>query len=223
MDSVIGVNALRVGRTRSDGTPDYFNHTGGFVMCGGVSKLEFDFETESGSSIFARDAAGNACVNRRRPDDVKWTTFTLTLCRDDPRLAEILGGGTTDVLTDDAGTVVGKGIRPAAGCTGVSGREAVVLEVWSELQDCDQPSEPYPYRRTVFPLCTLTPKGFTMEDGLSLPVYEGYSQSNPNIGNGPFNDFFLTDDVGDYCYFDFGDDALPLCPLPIGYVPLPHS
>jgi len=223
MESIIGVNAVRVGRLRTDGTPDYFNATGGFVVCGGVSTFEHDFETEEGSSIFRRDAAGNPCVNRKRPDDVKWTTFTLTLCRDDARLTEILLGGQADLLTDTGGNSTGRGIRPAAGCGTGEQRGAVCLELWSELQDCDQPAEPYPYQRVVLPRCFLSPAGYTREDDVSLPVYSGYSQSNPNIGNGPFNDFFLTEDVGDYCYFDFGDDALPICPAPVGYVPLPHS
>src|SRR5262245_762682 len=94
MESIIGVNAVRVSRAAVDGTPDYGNPVGAFVLCGGVSTFEFDYEIEAGSSIFQRDAAGNPCVNRRRPDDVKWTTFTLTMCRDDHRFREIaLSGG----------------------------------------------------------------------------------------------------------------------------------
>lgn len=221
MESVIGVNVVRVSRLRSDGTPDHTNSTGAFVVCGGVTTFEHNFETEAGSSIFQRDAAGNPCVNRRRPDDVKYVNFTLTLCRDDPRLTEILLEGFATLLTDASSYPIGRGISPSASCGTTSTRNGVCIELWSELQDCDAPADPYPYLRTVLPRAYLTPQGYTREDGVSLPVYMGYSEVNSNVGNGPFDDFDLTEDASSFCYFDFGDDTLPTCTDPLDYVALP--
>lgn len=221
MESIIGVNAVRVSRLRADGTPDHGNATGAFLMCGGVSTFEHDFETEAGSSIFTRDAAGNTCVNRKRPDDVKFTTFTLTLCRDDARLAEILLEDQASLLTDAGDYIMGRGVKASAGCGTGQLRNGVLIELWSELQDCDGPASPYPYQRVVLPRCYLTPKGFSREDGLSMPVYTGYATKNANIGNGPFDDFDLTEDLGDFVYFDFGDDGVPACAAPLDYVALP--
>lgn len=221
MESIIGVNAVRVSRLRSDGEPDHTNATGAFLICGGVTTFEHSFETEAGSSIFQRDASGNPCVNKKRPDDVKYVNFTLTLCRDDPRLTEILLDGQATLLTDVNSYPIGRGILPSAGCGSPTVRNGVCIELWSELQDCDAPADPYPYLRTVLPRCYLTPQGYSREDGVSLPVYSGYSVVNANIGNGPFDDFDVTEDVSGMCYFDFGDDVVPTCTLPLDYVALP--
>lgn len=221
MESIIGVNAVRVSRLRDDGTPDHGNATGAFLVCGGVSTFEHDYEIEAGSSIFQRDAAGNACVNRKRPDDVKYATFTLTMCRDDARLAEILLEEQASLLTDAGDYVMGRGIKASANCGTASVRNGVMIELWSELQDCDVPAAPYPYQRVVLPRCFLTPKGFSREDGVSMPVYTGYSTANTNVGNGPFDDFDLSEDLSEFIYFDFGDDGLPVCSSPLEYVALP--
>ena len=223
MESIVGVNAVRVSRLLADGTPDYSNPVGAFLVCGGVSTFEHDFETEEGSSIFERDAAGNACANRKRTDDIKYTTFTLTMCRDDPRLTEILLAGDAALLTDLGNYPTGRGIRPASGCGTATTKVGVLIELWSELLDCDAPAEPYPYLRAVLPRAYLTPAGYTREDGLSLPVYNGYAEVNPNVDNGPFDDFDLSEDLSEFCYFDFGDDALPTCTAPLDYVALPAA
>lgn len=222
-ESIIGVNALRVSRLQADGTPDFGNDSGAFLLCGGISTFEHDFEIEAGASIFIRDAAGNPCVNRKRPDDVKYTTFTITVCRGDARLAEILLEDQATLLTDATNYPVGYGVRPGANCGQATTRNGVLIELWSELQDCDVPAEPNPYVRTVLPRAFLTPKGFTREEGTSLPVFTGFCQPNTNIGNGPFDDFDLNEDVTDLCYFDFGDDGLPSCATPLDYVALPAS
>jgi hypothetical protein len=221
MESIIGVNAVRVSRLNADGSPDSGNPVGAFLVVGGVSKLEHDFETEKGSSIFERDAAGNACVNRKREDDIKYTTFKLTMCRDDPRLSEILLPNQATLLTDANNYPTGRGLSPTASCGVAARSNGVMIELWSELFDCDVPAEPDPYQRVVLPRAYLTAAGFTREDGLSLPVYNGYATPNPNIGNGPFDDFDLSEDTSGFCYFDFGDDALPASVSPLDYVAVP--
>jgi hypothetical protein len=223
MESIIGVNAVRVSRLTADGTPDFGNDAGAFVMCGGVTTFEHSFETEAGSSIFQRDAAGNTCVNRKRPDDVKWTTFTLTVCRRDPRFEEIILESNATLLTDLSDYPVGIGIRAGGSCGETTTRTGVLIELWSELQDCDVPASPNPYQRLVLPRAYLTPSGVSREDGVSLPVYTGFASANTNIGNGPFDDFDLTETVDDLIYFDFGDDELPTCETPLDYVALPAS
>lgn len=223
MESIIGANAVRISRCRADGTPDALNSVGAFVVCGGISTFEYDFETESGSSIFQRDAAGNPCVNRKRNDDVKYATFTLTMCRDDWRLTEILLDTGAELLTDGGGDPIGRAIAASAGCGTAEQQNGVIIELWSELYDCDAPADPYPYIRTVLPRCFLTPRGHRREDGLSLPVYVGYAQTNPNIGNGPFDDFDVEGDLTNKTFFEFGDTALPTCASPLDYVAIPAS
>lgn len=221
MESVIGARAVRISRLDEDGTPDYGNAVGAFLVRGGISTFEHGFEVEEGSNIFDRDAAGNACVIRKREDTVKWTTFTLTLCRDDPRLTEIILHGGATLLTDEGDYPMGRGIIAGAGCGEAAASNGVCIELWSDLWDCNAPKADWPYSRAVLPRAYLTPQGYTREDGTSLPIYQGFAQANPQIGNGPFDDFDVVGDLSDLIYFDFYDDTLPAPVVPLDYIEIP--
>lgn len=223
MESTIGANAVRISRLRSNGKPDWGNAVGAFLVRGGISTFEHDFEIEAGSSIFQRDAAGNACVNRKRTDDVKYTTFTLTMCRKDPRLDEIILHGGATLLTDAGGYPMGSGILASASCAEQATPSGVCIELWSEMWDCDVPKADFPYSRAVLPRAYLTPAGFTREDGVSLPVYNGFATANPEIDNGPNDDFDVVGDLTNLIYFDFYDDSLPAAVTPLDYVALPGN
>jgi len=223
MESVVGINAFRVSRLTTDGTPDFGNDVGAFLVCGGITTLEHGFETETGSSIFQRDGAGNICVNRRRRDDVKFTTFTITLCRNDSGLTEILLEDGARLLTDENDYPKGVGILGTRGCGEAQTGNGVMIEAWSELVDCSAAADPYPYVRSVFPRAFLVPQGYRKEDGVSLPVYQGFAEVNPNIGNGPFDDFDVQEALDDLIYFDLGATELPSCDAVVDYVPLPAS
>lgn len=217
--SIIGACAIRVSRLDADGTPDFDNPTGAFALCGGITKFEHDFDTEKGKEIFEEDACGNACVIRKRPDRTKRATFKLTLCKPDYRFDEILG---VAVALTSAGDVVGKAVQAAQGCGGVTFGNGVALELWSEGWDCDSAADPA-YVRAVLPQCFFTPNGYTRENGVSLPVYEGFSQVNDNFGDGPFGDLDELVGVPNWVYAELDDDALPTCPDPLDYIPVPGS
>lgn len=157
LSNPMGACALRISRLRADGTPDYQNPNGAFVLCGGISTFEHDFEIQKGQDIYREDACGNPCVVRKYPDKVKRTTFTLTLCKDDYRLAEILGTATA---ISSGGAVVGKAVLAASGCDTPSTPHGVALELWSEQWDCSAPAAT-PYVRAVLGRAYLTPSGFT--------------------------------------------------------------
>jgi hypothetical protein len=218
--SIIGVQALRVGRLTADGTPDFNNPVGGFMLRGGVSPFEHDFEVEEGADIFEEDAAGNACVVRKKFDRVKRATFTLTVCRKDYRLDEILAGADAVTL---GGTTVGQAVLTSAGCgTGVQPK-GVSLELWSEQWDCDVPLVNQPYQRVILPRCFLTPSGFTRENGVSMPQYTGFSIANNAWGDGPWGDADVMVGHTGWCYAEIDDVAVPAAPTPIGYVGIPGS
>lgn len=219
LSSPMGVCALRISRLRANGTPDYQNTKGGFVLCGGISTFAHDFEIEKGPDIYREDACGNACIVRKYPDRVKRATFTLTLCKDDYRIAEILG--TADAISS-GGTVVGKAVMAAAGCAAPANPNGVAIELWSELWDCDAQAA-VPYMRSVLGRAYLTPKGYTKQAGESLPVYEGYATSNPNFGHGPFSDLNLLVGMKPWLMVELNDTALPTCASPIDYVALGTS
>lgn len=219
--SIIGANAVRISRLDADGTPDFDNPIGAFALCGGISTFEHDYEIEEGADIFTEDAGGNACVIRKRQDRVKRVTFTLTMCKSDYRLDEILGVATSVIETPGL-NVVGRVVHAAQGCGTVDAGNGVAIELWSEQWDCDVAAAA-PYMRSVIPRAYLRPAGYTRENGVALPQYVGFGISNNNFGDGPFGDLdLLTGETG-WVYAELDDDALPTCPDPIGYIPTPSS
>lgn len=218
--SIIGAFAVRVARLTSDGTPDFDNPTGGFMLCGGISTFQHDFETDTGEDIFEKDARGQACVIKKQEDLTKRVTFTLTMCKSDYRLDEIL---EVAAAVEDGGEVVGRTFHPAAGCGSEGGKNGVSLELWSEQWDCDAPLAGAPYMRTVLPRAYLVPAGFTRQNGVSMPVYNGYSIPNPNFGDGPFGDLDLLASTTGWAMADLDDTVVPSCVSPIGYINIPPT
>jgi hypothetical protein len=218
--SIIGVQAFRVAKLDADGTPDFDNPLGGFMMCGGTSTFEHDFEVEEGADIFEEDAAGNACVTRKKPNRTKYCTFTLTVCRNDYRLNEVFGIGANVTIGQ---VVVGSAVKTNSGCAGVAVPNGVSLELWSEQWDCDVPKVDQPYQRVILPRCYLSPSGFTRENGVSLPKYTGFSIANNNWGDGPFGDAEPMAGQTSWCYAELDDVEVPDCPSPIGYINIPGT
>jgi hypothetical protein len=216
--TIIGADAVRVSRCRADGTPDYGNANGSFILCGGISKFEHDYVIQDGKDLYTEDAAGQACVNFKRQDRTKRLTFTLTMCRSDYRLDEILG---TAALLKVGAVDVGRAVQVAQGCGGAQLQNGVIIELWSEQIDCDAPLAGAPYMRTAVSRAWLTPKGFTRENGVAMPVYSGFALPNPNFDDGPGGDLPALVGVPNWVLADYDDTALPICPAPLAYVAIP--
>lgn len=216
--SAIGACAWRISREDPDGTPDFGNATGAFVVCGGITKFTHDFEIEGGTKIFQQDSCGAACVNVALDDIVKWVNFEITLCKDDYRIHEILG--TSDAITD-GGDVVGRSVTMAAGCEVVA-KTPVALELWVPQYDCDELDPDFPYQRWVLSRAKLTPAGFDISADPALPVFKGRAYNNANFDDGPFGDLDVlasNNFGGALAIVDETD--LPTCPDPLDYVALP--
>ena len=220
--SIIGVNAIRAARLDQDGTPDFDNPTGGFMLCGGVSTFQHDFEKQDGADMYVEDARGEPCVIRKKPDKIKRVSFTLTVCRDDYRFSELLCNPQIATVLDGS-NVVGRAYKVAQGCGSAVNYYGVSLELWSEQWDCDVELDGAPYMRTVLPRCYITPSGYTRENGVSLPVYTGFSVPNANFGDGPFGDLDLLSGVTGWAMIDIDNDVVPSCPTPVGYINVPGT
>jgi hypothetical protein len=224
--SIIGALAVRVARLTADGTPDFNNPTGGFILCGGISKFEHKFEIETGIDIFDKDAAGNACAIMKQRDLTKRVTFILTMCKSDYRLDEILGIAQA---VNDGPNVAGRAYPIAAGCGAGTPFPGVSLEIWSNQWDCAQQKGaaagalPSPYMRTILPRCYLYPVGYVRENAVSMPVYEGYSTPNANWGDGPFGDADVLAGYSGWALADIDQTALPFCPPTVGYMNIPPA
>lgn len=211
--------AVRLSKLTTTGAPDFNTALGAFALCAGLSSFQFDHEIAEGQEFYEVDGGGNPCVSRKRPDIVKRTTFTLTLCTRDHRVDEIMGVGSP---VGPAPAPTGKVVNVTQGCGGVTTPNGFALELWSERWDCNAADED-PYIRSVLGRAYAVPAGFTKENGVAKPVYKGFSVPNPNFGDGPFGD--LDDLVGftDWSYAEVDDDALPTCADPLAYIPLPSS
>lgn len=220
--SIIGVNAIRIARLAANGTPDFNNATGGFMLCGGVSTFAHEFDIQDGADMYVEDAAGNPCVIRKKPDKLKRVTFTLTLCRDDYRLSEILCSPQVATIPDGA-VIAGRAFKTAQGCGSIVAYNGVSIELWSEQWDCNDALAAKPYMRTVLARAYVVPSGFTRENGVSMPVYKGFSVPNANYGDGPFGDLDLISAITGWAMIDIDNDVVPSCPSPIGYINIPPS
>lgn len=217
--SKIGARAVRVSRLIADGTPDYENPEGALCMLGGLSTLEYSWEVEDPEEIFERDAGGDPCVNFRGDPTVKFVSGTLTFCKDDDRLHEILGGELLTVLGEPAGY----GVRPAEGCA-PSVRPQVAVELWRPNINCDQLDPDEPYKRFVLTRAKFRPAAETIENALSTPAFDFEGFGNQNIAEGPFSDITVDEDLAGLALFQVGGEtALPVCPDPFDYEPLPPA
>lgn len=218
--SVIGCQAIRVARLGATGAPDYNNSTGGFMLCSGISTFAWDWVKNEGEDLYVLDAAGNPCVIRKKDDSAKRVTFTLTMCRSDYRLDEIFD--IADAVLDGS-NVVGRAFTVGQGCGTSTTRHGVTLELWSEQWDCDDALASAPYMRKVLPKCFIMPAGSTLENGVSMPVYTGFSVPNDNFGDGPFGDLDLLSSMTGWAMVDIDNTVIPACPGTIGYINIPGS
>jgi hypothetical protein len=218
--SIIGAVQVRAAKLVATGAPDFSNPNGGFMFCGGISKFEHDFEVVEGADIFEEDAGGRACVVRKRFDRVKRSTFTLTMCRSDYRFDEILGVAVT--LTSGS-NAVGRYFVASTGCGTQTTPNGCSLELWSEQWDCDAALAGAPYMRSIIPRAFLTPKGYTRENGVATPTYNGFGVVNNLWDDGPFGDADIMSGKTSWIYAEIDDVALPPCSSPLAYVNIPGS
>ena len=61
--SIIGANAVRVAKLVANGTPDFNNTLGGFVMCGGISTFQHDPTVNAKIAALKQQPSLNATVN----------------------------------------------------------------------------------------------------------------------------------------------------------------
>lgn len=220
--SEIGGVAVRVAKLAADGTPDFNNPLGGFVLCGGISSLDYDFDVQEGDEIYTPDASGNSCVNIKRDDRIKRITFTLTLCRTDVRMENIMLGALSSLVTAGQNNI-GLVYKAGTGCGTPVIRNGVSIELWNERWDCNVPDAQYPYNRYVIPRAYVRPGSGTLDNDTKEQVYEGFGIVNNNWGDGPFGDLDQAVGQTNWPIGKFMDVQVPLCPSPVTYVGIPGS
>lgn len=221
MGSPLGIVAARFSLLTADGTPDFLNPVGSFAVCAGMSKFDHKFERQTGKEIYVEDAAGNACVNRRRKDRTKRVTGTLTLCKRYFELDALIVGEMTALTTGP--DVVGAAVNASNGCGADAADNGVAVELWSENILCDDLDPDNPYVVTVLTRAYFSPPEFVLENGESLPQYTFYGDPNDNFGDGPFGEWDNMSAIENSPIFWDYADSLPVCATPPAYAAIPAT
>lgn len=184
--ALLQVDRLRVSQLGSDGTP--VATTGKYVVTSLIS-MTISEDNLAGDSFQQKLADGTLCVNYKTPDIPSGGTVALQLCAPHLLLRQMLMGGVNFV---DADTIArGYGYPRTDGSDLNS--NGVCIEAWVKNVLNDAQLSDFPYSRIVFPRVRyFTEADRTHENGPTLFTITGEAIENPNIGNGPLNDFPTT-------------------------------
>lgn len=172
---------LRVTRVDSCGRPAYGPCAQ--VISSGFVSVAYTAEIKDGTEIEVENAAGEVCVSRKAPDQLKWLNAEMTFCAVDPDLATLFNPGWEKLL-DYRGNTVGWAERYT---TTVQGGFA--LEVWSDVEGddvCDDPTATGAWVEFLVPwLQGGTMGDLTVENGAVSFVFSSRSKKNSKWGVGP--------------------------------------
>lgn len=153
------------------------------------TKFSWTPEYEEGEEIKTTAADGSTCVYYKMPDTLKEVTCELEICKPQPELYEMLGGGT--ILTQST-----ENVGWAAPATGeVVNPNGVGIEVWSRAIVGGRPAAVNPFWRWVMPYVQTRLEGDrTLENGATASVFSGTGQGNAAFGDGPVGDWLFPSD-----------------------------
>lgn len=152
-----------------------------------LTELTYDTTYEDGTSLFERNACGDACLDYRGPDLKRWIQLSVTICTHDPELLAMLSGG--DVITD--GDANGWASAPV----GAIPRRPISVEVWSKRINDGDLDPDFPYAWWAFPkVLNLREGQGKFGNAAKFPVFTGQGYENVNWFDGPLNDWPATSD-----------------------------
>lgn len=119
----------------------------------------------------------------RGQDIVKRFNLELDQGKLEPGLEYLLTGAP--LITNDDGDAIGVNFELPCGTQ----QPYAAIEAWQDLWDCDhQPSDPYPYRRYVYPSSRWIRGADTLQNDFAPPKFTGFTVGNPNWGVGIYGD-----------------------------------
>lgn len=151
-----------------------------FVVSDGFVQVAITSELEDGDEYVQKNANGALCVNLRSPDSLKRLSVTIDWCNVDPDIIHIITGNPVEVSgTDTVGFRIQEGPADARWA----------LELWTGLDSDEQCVTGVPeYGYFLLPRLTGSTIGdITVENGVSTFQTNGYTESNPGWGVGPYD------------------------------------
>lgn len=175
---IIKARRLRLTRLDMCGNPMWGSC--GTVITGGMSKLAFTPNVESGTEYTSKNGFGEFEINEKDPDFWKWHDVTLTMTYVDPAVSELVAAGTPAVYGDD---VIGVAFD------GEQNLGAFAIEMWSKRvgSACDAAGNPT-WGYTLLPFCkngTVSGER-SHEDGTMSMELTAQAFRSPSWGTGPY-------------------------------------
>ncbi|MBB3665907.1 hypothetical protein FB384_004866, partial [Prauserella sediminis] len=185
--SYIGARVIRVTRLDSCGRPVYGPRSQ--VVTKGFTTAEIDWETEDGEDYTTKAADGTACITGQGPSIIKWSTASITFCRVDPELLQIMNP-TWHQLRDyhgrASGVEIGQDLSDSVG---------FALEMWPKAANAGnacltagQGEDWQVNGYVLLPWCLGTaPESWSFED--AAVTFSMNARTNPGSlwGRGPYN------------------------------------
>ena len=151
-------------------------------------------DVEEGTTFEPKTAGGVIFYTFRRPDLVKRVNMTIEMIGMDPEQEYIMFGGTKilgDATSVDPGGVIGHAM-PDYSDTPYNGVyfEVIRQQIAKGSGDCVTAGGLFaPYVGHIFGKGRFTKGGTTMEDAPGSVTATGFTVSNPNLYDGPWNDW----------------------------------
>jgi hypothetical protein len=207
--AISGVCLFRVARLNADCSP--VNGNGSGYVTAGIADFTASPQIEEGTEIIHKNGCGQIMYRQKRPNRIKSFTVSGNLSFFDPEaLFQIFGGQV--VLGRAGGPFAGDTIGWAAPNYDNPNTNGVYLEVISQTVaegsgDCVSVASDRPgYIGHIFGKAILVPGDLSLTEGDAILVpFTGDATANPNLFDGPWDDFP-------------GEGYIPTSPyVPVGY------
>jgi hypothetical protein len=176
-----GLCAIRV--TEVDGLGNVVGGAGtGYVSDKAVS-VNVTPNVETGNTFSRRNGCGCSLARFKSIDIFNWWEFTFEDGALEPALVALMLGNETIV---DGADVVGQAFGTALGCD--EDPPAVAFEFWTKHIVGSGQDAIHPYVHWVFPHTSWVFGDNTAEEDFMANQVTGFSQTNPNWGQGPYGD-----------------------------------
>lgn len=212
----LSICALLFARLNANGT-FVGGATGALALCGDIGRLRWTPDILAGDKIRETDGCGNLSIVRRYPDRLTGHDLEIEFNAYSHEMLEIATGA---VLLTDAGASVGYTDPVDVSCSVATERNGVAIIAWGENWNCSSPNA-LPYEAHIFPKAFLVAGQREMTRGLNKPILTGYSEPNPNFGDGPLNNFAALAAETGWSHAEYDVAALPDCDAALDYISLP--
>ena len=177
------VNICRVRVTRVDAAGNVQGTSGNQYVTDNVTEVTLSPNIETGDTVSQKNGCGCSVIRYKVNDIFNWFEFSFTEAALEPELIALLTGANT---IEDGADVVGMAFQGALACD--EDEPAVAFEFWTKHIVGSGQDGAFPWIHWVFPKTVWVLGDNTFNEGVGLPVLNGFSRTNSNWGDGPYGD-----------------------------------